>query len=276
MNVNIGKFHVYINHAYCGPYEIRELWELPGFSLETLVCLHGGEGTWQPASEFPAIQQFRDNPEQTLTSEEESNRDQQLNGKPDWRAAVIKSDVTFTPLYTRRQVVIDERSKTVNLGYLQQNPPAPEPVQEPRTALERLAAFQATWMKRRKGVLAILALISLGLNLPQIDNYMNVYGSMVQPQVLPAFVLGTRVKGGGLVHPWHPWKIQKTPAGVALIKLNPSADQITEVDTEELGDGTISKTVLVTHIVNGVKIHETKTYLITKHAVRKHRRHFSQ
>jgi len=49
----------------------------------------------------------------------------------------------------------------------------------------KLEAFHATWINRRKGVLAILALISVGLNLPQINNYMNVYGSMVQPQVLP-------------------------------------------------------------------------------------------
>src|SRR5438477_368368 len=108
MNVKDEIFHVYINHAYSGPYEIQELWELPGFSLQTLVCPHG-EDMWQPASQFPDIEHFHDAPDSSLIETTGAGPESQAVAQTGWRAAVIRSNVAYTPLYTRRQVVIDER-----------------------------------------------------------------------------------------------------------------------------------------------------------------------
>ena len=51
------KFRVYINNSMDGPFGVAELWQLPGFSLDTSVC-PDGEFSWQPAGQYPVITRF--------------------------------------------------------------------------------------------------------------------------------------------------------------------------------------------------------------------------
>src|SRR5579871_4258615 len=83
------KFRVFINNVMDGPYGVAELWQLPGFSLDSSVC-PDGEFSWQPARQYPVITRYS----QQSTSGDYDPGEMTAEGpakitSQNWRQAVI-------------------------------------------------------------------------------------------------------------------------------------------------------------------------------------------
>ncbi len=248
------KFRIFVNNAIEGPYEVEEVRERAGFTLETTVCLDG-ESDWIPAHQFPVFTR----PIRTLPSGDyspiliETPSELVERQARNWRDAVIEGDIPVS--YPPEAV---SRSKPISQ-------PAVPKVETAKA--DAVANRQHSPDQKRKGIfLGVLSFIVIGVYFPQTESIATIYSGF-KPAGHSLETMGLRFRSGGGIA--HRGKAGRQPSSVKPIQLG-LTPQMDEIASEDLGTGYLLKTVVITRIREGTKTQETKTMRVPKHRGRKH------
>jgi hypothetical protein len=237
------KFRVYLNGSMDGPFTATELCKLPNFSPNTLVCPEG-EDCWIGAGQFPAITQLMtqvssgDYKPEPLTPEELSNA-----AKLNWREAVIGAKIPDVKSYLP--------------------PLAPPP------KLLSLTRAATQFGHRRKILLILLGFVSIGAYYPEADN-LSAFLIELKTDDAAIFTMGSRFRQGGSPHAQESWKY-RAPRKKSAAKVknadstDPSAQDIVEIGSEDVGNGLLFKTIVITEVHNGVRTQRTTTITVQSH-----------
>jgi hypothetical protein len=245
-----------------GPYAVEELWKLPGFSLVTSVC-PDGDFSWQPAGQYPAITRFLQrassgdyDPDQIPAEGGMANAAPKLNSH-NWREAVIGENLPDVKMTSRPVAVLSEP-----VAAPAKSLPLPAPVI--RKTPSRLAAYRYVmlWF--------LLGVTSIGLCYPQTEHWSN-FLSQISVNDASITAMGARFRQMGSPHAKGGWWKHKTLlvtptiTDKGIVAPASTGPEIEEIGSEDLGNGMISKTVVVTEIRDGIRVQQTKTYEVPAH-----------
>jgi len=257
------KFRIYMNNALEGPFEVSELCELPGFGLSTSVC-PDGECDWQPAAAYPLITRQM---EKRLVSGDYSSEGIASFRLPEvasqnWRAAIIPAHI---PDRSSSNSAIMTAPRTVSVSGSTAS----------RSGGSKPGVFDSLqkWLLReRKRVLfLILSVTAVATCMPQRDNVRMIIDVFTNPDSSAMPLPRHRAKKNA-PHTGGFWKWIKASRAAAASATRPTpskpSEEITEIGSEELGDGTIKKVVVITREIDGTKLSTTKTYVVSAHKAR--------
>ena len=243
-----------------GPFGVAELWQLPGFSLETSVC-PDGEFSWQPAGQYPIITRFT----QQITS-----------GDYDPGEVLPDIPVKITS-HNWRQAVIGEGAPEMKLP-----PPSPSLTPSQEASKGPLKHSPEKFSKARKvanglseyrrGILLILlGFVSVGVYYPETEN-LTAFLADISMHDSAIMARGGRFRQIGSPHAGGAWKhktAQVSPSPTvkpaAAVHAAPLPPEVVEIGSEDLGNGMVSKTIVVTEIRDGVRVQQTKTIEVPAH-----------
>lgn len=271
------KFWIYSESVLRGPFTVVELAKQPGFTLNSLVC-EQGEGAWQPAGDFSIIRRVVESGDAMVEDLSDPLVRVKIPSK-NWREAIIATD---TPDLAPRPVRFERPIE------------APIPKFSPKKY--RMKHLACSLSRQRKHLLlAMVGTLAFGVYYPQMDNIMLIYQGLRTPDQIQGMEFGKRIRSGGAPHAGRPWKrvlslpslgLGKAAAAVSAAASVSNAapavhsaaadtgQQTSEIASENLGNGWVLKTVVVTHDVNGSKVSETKSFVIplTQTAHHSHRK----
>jgi hypothetical protein len=263
------KYRAYLNSAIHGPFEIGELKELPGFDLDTTVCVDG-ESDWMPAREFSAIVHYEKRLEVKTVIETGDEVDPSKPRKAqNWRDSIIPSNAPelkrYTPVVSKNGENPTAFPEWNDIETTTQNPSRP--------SLINLAKLHGAVAPRRRAILLVWGLVSFGFCYPGTEAFFRLYNVLpVQHQEAILARQGSRFRGGLISRIAFPvLHLKKVPAKVKIEKPAPAApSNVEELNSEDLGNGYIMKTVIVTKVRGGFKTQETKSILVPKTTKRRH------
>lgn len=245
------RFIVYLGGVIQGPLNIPEMWELPGFNGKTTVCREGEDG-WAPAEVFPEIEHLRYAPPPPPPEVETA-----LSAKKTWRDAIIPADVTDEAYWYKPQAQMVIQSGDV-VTASRQKTPAQAPVKVKRE-------FPAWMVRHRKNMLLGVLLTGLiGAYSPQGDSIAAICEGLAGPTGPLPLSMITRSWSGRPRPKAGPWRKAFTAKSIdASSKAKTTTPPVIfEIGSEDLGNGFIEKTIVITRYVDGVQIQETKTKVI--------------
>jgi hypothetical protein len=249
------KFNVFMNGTSNGPFEVSELFAIPGFSLETPVMPYGRDEWWGPAAQYPAITDFSG---QTFSSgdykpEPIAPQERATIQNNDWRRAVIGRDIPEVKSYAAASGEPSHESKN------QPDVSLPQPSEEKKT-------FSAA-AHHRKGILLLLLGFSFAeLYIPKTDNLATFFADLnVDDSAMSA--MGYRFQHGGSPHvggqSMHETISQKAPVTPEHSNAaGKTAPEIVEIGSDDLGNGFLSKMIVITETHDGVRTQRTTTITV--------------
>lgn len=249
------QFVVYLKGCIQGPLDVEEVWQLEGFTLDTSVC-PVGDDTWKSAREFTLITQRQNPGEEVAPSAHVTN----------WREAVINSDVPDFPSTRRYAPLVVQSGDPVRLTGVSHRASKAKPGSEWPRILYR---------QRKTFLLGGLVMIFTGLYAPQADMVAAIcQGLATSDATLPSASLSRR---WAVSRPPRrgPWKKPARTSSQPIPKPAAPPATIVEIGSEDLGNGMVQKTVVITRIVGGSEIHETKTIVERAKPIRKPRKKLS-
>lgn len=260
------KFRVYINNTMDGPFAVAELWQLPGFSLDCSVC-PDGEFSWQPASQYPVITRFA----QQATS-------------GDYNPGEVPPDaVEKITSQNWRQAVIGEEVPEIKSAPAPSLTPSPvlpkKPLKSSPEPLAKIKKLASSLGEHRRGILLLLlGFVSVGVYYPETENLAE-YLSDISVHQAAMETMGNRFRQLGSPHAGGLWKHKTNryrPAPgdkvAPAVPTAPPTPEVIEIGSEDLGNGMVSKTIVVTEIRDGVRVQQTKTIEVPAHPHRSKRK----
>lgn len=248
------KFRVYLNGTMAGPFTVIELCKLPDLSPKTLVCPEG-EDSWTGAGEFPDISRAMtqvcsgDYKPEPLRTE-----DPKKASKTNWRDAVIGDNIPEIKSYSAH-------SANPSNGNVPSRGPASKP-----SDFTRLAKHIG---QRRKLLLLLLGFVSVGAYYPEADN-LSAYLFEFRIDDTAMRTMGRRFHQGGSPHAGDSGKhrarrknsAEKSRSNHSALA---AAQGIVEIGSEDLGNGFLSKTVVITEVHDGIRTQRTATFTVPNH-----------
>jgi hypothetical protein len=256
------RFLISIGHSITGPYEPAELRGLPDFSFDALVCPEGDD-VWRPARQFPNLLHYE---EETVNPLVEPDRSAGHRITPqNWREAIIAADAP-----ERQRYAMAPRPGVSHPLATGAHPAKSHKHSHWQTL--NLARWHAAVSRQRKSILALLGTIVAGVYTPQVNALMTIYGSLREPKQTALMLQGTRIRTGGVPHAPGSHRHHPSPNVIPVRSLslppafeplaNAGTPQVVEIASDDMGNGFVMKTVVITREENGVKISQTKSYMV--------------
>jgi hypothetical protein len=260
------KFRVFLRGKIEGPYPVIDLCKLVDFSLNALVCPEG-EDVWIAAEKFPDISKTMaqvlsgDYKPEPLPAGANGPEESQSVSKVSWREAVIGNNIPDYKLYTASD------NGFTNLG---------DRSDSSGTKLKAFTNAASKLGRRRKVWLILLGFVSFGAYFPRAENFAEFLLALNNDDIA-ILTMGSRFRQGAPPHTRTPRKREALqskdiPNGKTAPSVSPShASNVEEIGSEDLGNGLILKTVVITEIRNGVRTQRTTTMEVQAHPRKTHK-----
>ena len=147
-----------------------------------------------------------------------------------------------------------------------------QPLKAPPERFSNVKKITNTLGENRRGILLILlGFVSVGFYYPETEN-LNNFLSDISVHDSAIMAMGARFRKIGSPHAGGVWK-HKTPRVSPSSAVKPAAaappaspaSEVIEIGSEDLGNGMVSKTIVVTEIRDGVRVQQTKTIEVPAH-----------